>query len=100
MLQQYFIQYGLNGCCLRAPWIMEKDDLRCHLSFGPDVFGAPRWCDLVGAEAAADYAARGAIPVLLDAAGARRAAQLRARGRPGRARSSRRSTTRGRATSS
>lgn len=70
MLQQYFIQYGLNGCCLRAPWIMEKDDLRFHLSFGPDVFGAPRWCDLVGAEAAADYAARGAIPVLLDQAGA------------------------------
>ncbi|WP_437729754.1 NAD-dependent epimerase/dehydratase family protein [Sorangium sp. So ce1335] len=70
MLQQYFIQYGLNGCCLRAPWIMEKDDLRCHLSFGPDVFGAPRWCDLVGAEAAADYAASGAIPVLLDDAGA------------------------------
>ncbi|AUX27649.1 UDP-glucose 4-epimerase [Sorangium cellulosum] len=70
MLQQYFIQYGLNGCCLRAPWIMEKDDLRFHLSFGSDVFGAPRWCDLVGAEAAAAYAARGAIPVLLDQAGA------------------------------
>jgi UDP-glucose 4-epimerase len=70
MLQQYYIQYGLNGCCLRAPWIMEKDDLRLHLSFGPDVFGAPRWCDLVGAEAAARYAASGAIPVLLDQAGA------------------------------
>jgi UDP-glucose 4-epimerase len=70
MLQQYFIQYDMNGCCLRAPWIMEKDDLRCHLSFGPDVFGAPRWCDLVGAAAAAGHAARGAIPVLLDQAGA------------------------------
>jgi nucleoside-diphosphate-sugar epimerase len=69
MLQQYYIQYGLNGCCLRAPWIMEKDDLRFHLSFGPDVFGAPRWCDIVGAEAAAEHAARGAIPVLLDQAG-------------------------------
>ena len=23
MLEQYFIQYDLNGCCLRAPWIME-----------------------------------------------------------------------------
>lgn len=69
MLQQYFIQYGLDGCCLRAPWILEKDDLRHHLSFGDDVFGAPRWCDLVGAEAAAGYAARGAIPVLLDAQG-------------------------------
>jgi len=70
MLRQYQIQYGLESCCLRAPWIMEKDDLRFHLSFGPDVFGAPRWCDLVGPEAAAEYQARGAIPVLLDAAGA------------------------------
>lgn len=70
MLQQYVIQYGLNGCCLRAPWILEKDDLRFHLSFGADVFGAPRWCDLVGAEAAAAHLERGAIPVLLDAQGA------------------------------
>jgi UDP-glucose 4-epimerase len=69
MLQQYFVQYDLDGCCLRAPWILEKDDLRFHLSFGPDVFGAPRWCDLAGAEAAAGHAARGAIPVLLDPAG-------------------------------
>ena len=28
MLQQYYVQYGLNGCCLRAPWIMEKDDFK------------------------------------------------------------------------
>ena len=27
MLEQYYIQYQLNGCCLRAPWIMEKDCL-------------------------------------------------------------------------
>jgi UDP-glucose 4-epimerase len=70
MLQQYYVQYDLNGCCLRAPWIMEKDDLRCHLSFGADVFGAPRWCDLVGEEAAAEHVRHGAIPVLLDRAGA------------------------------
>jgi UDP-glucose 4-epimerase len=69
MLQQYYVQYDLNGCCLRAPWILEKDDLRFHLSFGADVFGAPRWCDLVGEQAAAEHARRGAIPVLLDAAG-------------------------------
>lgn len=69
MLQQYVIQYGLNACCLRAPWIMEKDDLRAHLHFGPDVFGAPRWCDLVDAEAAARHVERGAVPVLLDEAG-------------------------------
>jgi UDP-glucose 4-epimerase len=27
MLSQLAIQYGINTCCLRAPWIMEKDDL-------------------------------------------------------------------------
>ena len=49
MLEQYGIQYDLNGCCLRAPWIMEKDDFKYMLSFGEDVFGGPRWRDLVGA---------------------------------------------------
>src|SRR5574338_162036 len=49
MLAQYYIQYGLNVCCLRAPWIMEKDDFKYQLSFGEDVFGGPRWRDLVGA---------------------------------------------------
>lgn len=70
MLQQVIVQYDLNACCLRAPWIMEKDDLRAHLNFGEDVFGAPRWCDLVGPDAAAGHLARGAVPVLLDADGA------------------------------
>ena len=50
MLEQYYIQYDLNGCCLRAPWIMEKDDFNYQLSFGEDVFGGPRWRDLVGPE--------------------------------------------------
>ena len=50
MLEQYYIQYDLNGCCLRAPWIMEKDDFKYQLSFGDDVFGGPRWRDLVGPE--------------------------------------------------
>ncbi len=66
MLQQYFIQYDLNGCCLRAPWIMEKDDFRYSLSFREDVFGGPRWRDLVGAEAAAEHAKVGAVPLMLD----------------------------------
>ena len=48
MLEQYFVQYGLTGCCLRAPWIMEKDDFKYSLSFGEDVFGGPRWRELVG----------------------------------------------------
>lgn len=66
MLEQYYRQYGLNGCCLRAPWIMEKDDFKAQLSFGPDVFGGPRWCDLVGAARAAEYRKSGAVPVMLD----------------------------------
>ena len=69
MLQQYGVQYGLDFCCLRAPWIMEKDDFRCHLSFGEDVLGAPRWRDLVGAELADAYVAQEAVPVMLDADG-------------------------------
>jgi UDP-glucose 4-epimerase len=69
MLEQYFIQYDLNGCCLRAPWIMEKDDFKLQLSFGEDVFGGPRWRDLVGAKAADEYVRSGAIPVMLDPEG-------------------------------
>jgi UDP-glucose 4-epimerase len=69
MLQQYQIQYGLNSCCLRAPWIMEKDDFRYTLSFATDVFGGPRWHELVGEAKARDYAASAAVPVMLDAQG-------------------------------
>jgi UDP-glucose 4-epimerase len=69
MLEQYYIQYDLNGCCLRAPWIMEKDDFRYQLSFGDDVFGGPRWRDLVGAEKADEYVKKGTVPVMLDAEG-------------------------------
>lgn len=69
MLEQYYIQYDLNGCCLRAPWIMEKDDFKYSLSFGEDVFGGPRWCDLVGAEQAAVYQKNGSIPLMLDPEG-------------------------------
>ena len=32
MLEQYYVQYDLPGCCLRAPWIHEKDDFRFALS--------------------------------------------------------------------
>lgn len=66
MLEQYYIQYNLNGCCLRAPWIMEKDDFKYQLSFGEDVFGGPRWRDLVGAAKADEYIRSGAVPVMLD----------------------------------
>jgi len=66
ILEQYYIQYGLAGCCLRAPWIMEKDDFRYQLSFGEDVFGGPRWRDLVGAERADEYFRAKTVPVMLD----------------------------------
>jgi UDP-glucose 4-epimerase len=66
MLEQYYVQYGLNGCCLRAPWIMEKDDFRYQLSFGEDVFGGPRWRELVGTEAADRHVETGAVPLMTD----------------------------------
>lgn len=69
MLEQYYIQYDLNGCVLRAPWIMEKDDFKFQLSFGEDVFGGPRWRDLVGAAQADEYMRKGTIPVLCDSDG-------------------------------
>jgi len=66
MLEQYFIQYNLSGCCLRAPWIMEKDDFKYSLSFGDDIFGGPRWRDLIGVECADEYVKSNAVPVMLD----------------------------------
>ena len=69
MLEQYYVQYDLNGCCLRAPWIMEKDDFKYQLSFGKDVFGGPRWRDLVAAAQADEYVRTQTIPIMLDAEG-------------------------------
>jgi UDP-glucose 4-epimerase len=69
MLEQYYIQYNLNGCCLRAPWIMEKDDFKYQLSFGEDVFGGPRWRDLVGTKKADEYVAAQTVPIMLDPEG-------------------------------
>lgn len=69
MLEQYYIQYDLNGCCLRAPWIMEKDDFKYTLSFGNDVFGGPRWCDLVDAAKAQEYQQSQTTPLMVDANG-------------------------------
>ena len=69
MLEQYYIQYDFAGCCLRAPWIMEKDDFRYTLTFRPDVFGGPRWCDLVDPPKAAEYASKETVPVMLDPEG-------------------------------
>ena len=62
MMEQYAVQYGLNVCCLRAPWIMEMDDFKYQLSFGDDVFGGPRWRDLVGPERADQYIKSNTMP--------------------------------------
>ena len=69
MLEQYGIQYGLNGVTLRAPWIMEKDDFRYVLSFGDDQFGGPAWDTLIDPAERQRYAAAGKVPLMLDAAG-------------------------------
>ena len=70
MVAQAGHQYGLDWTCLRAPWIMEKDDFRLALSFGDDVFGGPDWKTLVAPEVAARARATGAVPLLRDADGA------------------------------
>ena len=69
MLEQYYLQYDLNGCCLRAPWIMEKDDFKYTLSFGDDVFGGPPWKDFVTPEQAAEYTQTQTVPVMIDRTG-------------------------------
>ncbi len=69
MVQQFGIQYGLDWCCLRAPWIMEKDDFRCTLSFGDDVFGGPDWKTMVPPDVAAEACRRSAVPLLRDGGG-------------------------------
>jgi nucleoside-diphosphate-sugar epimerase len=70
MLEQYGIQYGLNGVTLRAPWIMEKDDFRYVLSFGPDQFGGPDWDTLISPAERRLYATNANVPILLDVTGA------------------------------
>jgi nucleoside-diphosphate-sugar epimerase len=69
MLEQFGIQYRINGCCLRAPWIMERDDFKYTLSFGDDVFGGPDWKTMVPADDAKRYAGDGTVPLLRDADG-------------------------------
>src|SRR5262249_21398698 len=44
-------------------------DFRYQLSFGEDVFGGPRWHELVGAVQAGAYVQRGAVPGMLDEGG-------------------------------
>lgn len=69
MLEQYQLQYGTNGCILRAPWIMEKDDFRYALSFGPDQFGGPAWSDLMPEVDVERCARDGCVPLMQDGQG-------------------------------
>jgi nucleoside-diphosphate-sugar epimerase len=48
---------------------MEKDDFKYQLSFAEDVFGGPRWRDLVGAEQADKFVATDTIPIMIGADG-------------------------------
>ncbi len=66
LLTQYYTQYQLNGCCLRAPWIMEKDDFKKSLSFGDDCFGGPKWKTLVPDAQAKKYAENNVTPIMSD----------------------------------
>jgi UDP-glucose 4-epimerase len=66
MVRQFGIQYDLYWCCLRAPWIMEKDDFRYVLSFGDDQFGGPPWNTLISDEAIAKARKDNAVPLLRD----------------------------------
>ncbi|WP_051254377.1 NAD-dependent epimerase/dehydratase family protein [Arenibacter latericius] len=69
MLQQYFVQYNLDGTCLRASWIMEGDDLKRHLSFRKQVFGVPEWHKMVKSQTAEEYEKEHNIPLVLSADG-------------------------------
>jgi UDP-glucose 4-epimerase len=69
VLEQSYVQSDFEGTCLRAPWIMEKDDFKFSTSFGEDVFGGIRWRDYVGAESADAFAAEGAAALMYDANG-------------------------------
>ncbi len=69
MLQQFFVQYNLDGTCLRAPWIMQGEDLKRHLTFGKQVFGVPEWYKMVNAQTALEYQKENIIPLMLDAKG-------------------------------
>ncbi len=64
MLEQYVTQYDLDTCCLRAPWIMEKDDFKYSMRIGAEQFGGPAWTDLMGAEEAERCQKEGIVPIL------------------------------------
>lgn len=70
LLEQAQIQYGIDGCILRAPWIMEKDDFRYALRFGPDQFGGPAWTSLLSPMVLQSLDPDRHIPLMRDHTGA------------------------------
>ncbi len=64
MLEQYITQYDLDTCCLRAPWIMEKDDFKYSLKVGAEQFGGPSWSDLMSADDAKRCQEENLVPIL------------------------------------
>lgn len=70
MLEQYRVQHGIGACCIRVPWIMEKDDFRFALSFGPDQFGGPAWDELMSTEDLDRARRQQLVPLMLAADGA------------------------------
>jgi UDP-glucose 4-epimerase len=69
MLSQAHIQYGIEGCCLRAPWLVADDDVRYALTFSPDVFGAPKWCDEIEPDLVEKYTREQSVPLAIAADG-------------------------------
>ena len=69
MLGQYFVQYNFDGTCLRAPWIMQDDDLKMHLTFAKHVFGVPEWHKTVSSGTSMRYTKENMIPLMLDTKG-------------------------------
>ena len=69
MVEQYGIQYDLDVCCLRAPWVMKKTTSGTSCRSAPMSSAARAGGTLVGAERADAYAASGTVPVMLDEQG-------------------------------
>ncbi|MCS6757755.1 MAG: hypothetical protein MO852_00410 [Candidatus Devosia euplotis] len=68
MLEQYYGQYGINGCYLRAPWVMEKDDFRYVPDFD-DQFCGPDWDELLTPDQRTAYRQHNYVPLLIDTKG-------------------------------
>lgn len=69
MLQQFATQYNLDTCCLRAPWIMEKDDFKYTMKIGEEQFGGQLWTDLLNEDEVNECVNKKYVPILCDKIG-------------------------------